>query len=340
MLPWFQNGRFPLYLAPMAGVTDLVFRRICKELGADVMVTEFVSAEGIIQADERTRVYTEFEEEQRPVGVQLFGADGPRMAEAARKIIDWKQPDFIDINFGCPVKKVVSKNGGSSLLRDCPVLAHVAESIAKGVGEQVPVTAKIRIGWDQNLINAPEVCRILEESGMQAISIHGRTRAQGYSGEADWDVIDQCTREVSIPVIGNGDISSGADVELRKQTTGVSGVMIGRAAMQYPWVFRDAKHYLATGEHPSPVSLEERWELIIRHARMLIEWGKFSAEKYAIQSLRSRLMAYSKGLPAGKLLRTRFSTISSLAEIEDLAAEHLRSTQAASECLPLTSSPS
>lgn len=340
MLPWFQNGRFPLYLAPMAGVTDLVFRRICKELGADVMVTEFVSAEGIIQADERTRVYTEFEEEQRPVGVQLFGADGPRMAEAARKIIDWKQPDFIDINFGCPVKKVVSKNGGSSLLRDCPVLAQVAESIAKGVGEQVPVTAKIRIGWDQNLINAPEVCRILEESGMQAISIHGRTRAQGYSGEADWDVIDQCTREVSIPVIGNGDISSGADVELRKQTTGVSGVMIGRAAMQYPWVFRDAKHYLATGEHPSPVSLEERWELIIRHARMLIEWGKFSAEKYAIQSLRSRLMAYSKGLPSGKLLRTRFSTISSLAEIEDLAAEHLRSTQAASECLPLTSSPS
>lgn len=321
-------------------MTDLVFRRICKELGADVMVTEFVSAEGIIQADERTRVYTEFEEEQRPVGVQLFGADGPRMAEAARKIIDWKQPDFIDINFGCPVKKVVSKNGGSSLLRDCPVLAQVAESIAKGVGEQVPVTAKIRIGWDQNLINAPEVCRILEESGMQAISIHGRTRAQGYSGEADWDVIDQCTREVSIPVIGNGDISSGADVELRKQTTGVSGVMIGRAAMQYPWVFRDAKHYLATGEHPSPVSLEERWELIIRHARMLIEWGKFSAEKYAIQSLRSRLMAYSKGLPAGKLLRTRFSTISSLAEIEDLAAEHLRSTQAASECLPLTTSPS
>lgn len=340
MLPWFQNGRFPLYLAPMAGVTDLVFRRICKELGADVMVTEFVSAEGIIQADERTRVYTEFEEEQRPVGVQLFGADGPRMAEAARKIIDWKQPDFIDINFGCPVKKVVSKNGGSSLLRDCPVLAHVAESIAKGVGEQVPVTAKIRIGWDQNLINAPEVCRILEESGMQAISIHGRTRAQGYSGEADWNVIDRCTSEVSIPVIGNGDISSGADVELRKQTTGVSGVMIGRAAMQYPWVFRDAKHYLATGEHPSPVSLEERWELIIRHARMLIEWGKFSAEKYAIQSLRSRLMAYSKGLPAGKLLRTRFSTVSSLAEIEDLAAEHLQSAQAASECLPLASSPS
>ncbi|MDF1862827.1 MAG: tRNA dihydrouridine synthase DusB [Verrucomicrobiales bacterium] len=335
MLPWFQNDQFPLYLAPMAGVTDLVFRRICKELGADVMVTEFVSAEGIIQADERTRVYTEFEDTQRPVGVQLFGADGPRMAEAAKKIIDWKQPDFIDINFGCPVKKVVSRNGGSSLLKDCPVLAKVASSIAKGVGDQVPVTAKIRIGWDQNLINAPEVCHILEDCGMQTIAIHGRTRAQGYSGEADWEVIDECSRTVSVPVVGNGDITSGVDVEHRRNTTGVSGVMIGRAAMQYPWVFRDAKHYLATGEHPTPVSIEERWELIFRHARMLIEWGKFSAEKFAMQSLRSRLMAYSKGLPAGKTLRTRFSTVNSISELEDIAAEHLAHLQAASEVTSL-----
>ena len=333
MLPWFQNNQFPLYLAPMAGVTDLVFRRICKELGADVMVTEFVSAEGIIQADQRTRVYTEFDEEQRPVGVQLFGADGPRMAEAAKKIIDWKQPDFIDINFGCPVKKVVSRNGGSSLLKDCPVLAHVAESIHKGVGEQVPVTAKIRIGWDQNLINAPEVCRILEGTGMQAIAVHGRTRAQGYSGEADWDVINECSQTVSVPVIGNGDISSGLDVERRKQTTGVSGIMIGRAAMQYPWIFRDAKHYLATGEQPEPVPLEERWELILRHARLLIEWGKFSAEKFAMQSLRSRLMAYSKGLPQGKALRTSFSTVSTVSELEDIAADYLDRVHAASDVL-------
>lgn len=338
MLPWFQNDQFPLYLAPMAGVTDLVFRRLCKELGADVMVTEFVSAEGIMQADERTRVYTEFDEEQRPVGVQLFGADGPRMAEAARKIIDWKQPDFIDINFGCPVKKVVSKNGGSSLLRDCPVLAQVASAIAKGVGEQVPVTAKIRIGWDQDLINAPEVCHILEDCGMQTIAIHGRTRAQGYSGEADWDVIDQCSREVGIPVIGNGDISSGEDVEHRRHTTGVSGVMIGRAAMQYPWIFRDAKHYLATGEHPPPLSLEERWSFILRHARLLVAWGKFSHEKFAMQSLRSRLMAYSKGLPAGKLLRQRFATINSITELEDLAEEHLKHAQAASEFSSLAGS--
>lgn len=338
MLPWFQNDQFPLYLAPMAGVTDLVFRRICKELGADVMVTEFVSAEGIMQADERTRIYTEFDDEQRPVGVQLFGADGPRMAEAAKKIIDWKQPDFIDINFGCPVKKVVSKNGGSSLLRDCPVLAEVASSIAKGVGDQVPVTAKIRIGWDQNLINAPEVCRILEDCGMQAIAVHGRTRAQGYSGEADWDVIDACSRTVSVPVIGNGDIQSGMDVERRRNSTGVSGIMIGRAAMQYPWIFRDAKRYLETGLHPEPVSCEERWELILRHARLLIEWGKFPTERHAMQALRSRLMAYSKGLRHGKLLRGRFSVVNSVPELEDIAADYLAATFDGMEALAASAS--
>src|ERR1700722_2585279 len=161
MLPWFQHDQRPLYLAPMAGVTDVTFRGLCKELGADVMVTEFVSAEGIMQADERTRKYTEFDDAQRPVGVQLFGADGVRMGEAARKIIDWKQPDFIDINFGCPVNKVVSKNGGSSLLKDCPLLTSVARELVKA--SPIPVTAKIRIGWDDNTINAPHVARLLED---------------------------------------------------------------------------------------------------------------------------------------------------------------------------------
>ena len=198
-IPWFQNARFPLYLAPMAGVTDLVFRTICKELGADVMITEFVSSEGIIRKDERTRKYTEFTEEQRPVGVQLFGADGERMGEAAKKIISWKQPDFIDLNFGCPVNKVVAKNGGASLLKDCPSLAMVAAGVVNAVGDQIPVTAKIRIGWDERNINAPDVCHLLEDSGMQAISIHGRTRSQGYGGDANWEVIDRCARSVTIP---------------------------------------------------------------------------------------------------------------------------------------------
>lgn len=323
MLPWFANNRFPLYLAPMAGVTDLVFRRLCKELGADVMVTEFVSSEGIIRRDDRTRQYTEFEDEQRPVGVQLFGADGIRMGEAAKKIVDWKAPDFIDINFGCPVNKVVSKNGGSSLLKDCPLLESVASGVVGGVGQQLPVTAKIRIGWDLDTINGPEVCRILEGCGIQAISIHGRTRSQGYSGEANWEVIDACAQAVSIPVVGNGDISGGEDVERRKRETNVNGLMIGRAAMAYPWVFREAKHFLKTGQQLPAVTLEDRWSLMIRHCRMAIDYGRYGDELHTMQRMRGRLMAYSKGLRNSKLLRQRFCKVESVAELEDVAAAHL-----------------
>lgn len=322
VLPWLDNEHFPLYLAPMAGVTDVVFRRLCKELGADVMVTEFVSSEGIIRRDDRTRKYTEFEDGQRPVGVQLFGANAENMAEAAKKVIDWKEPDFIDINFGCPVNKVVSKNGGSSLLKDCPLLASVAGTIAKAV--PVPVTAKIRIGWDQETINAPTVCRTLEDVGIQSIAIHGRTRSQGYSGEANWDVIGECAEAVNIPVIGNGDITSGADVEKRRRDTSVRGVMIGRASMQYPWVFRDAKHYLATGEQPAEVSPEERWHFIRRHCALAVESNRYGDEIHTMQAMRSRLMAYSKGLPGGKQLRLKFTKVESLTELEDIAADYLR----------------
>lgn len=321
MLPWFEHDQFPLYLAPMAGVTDAVFRGLCKELGADVMVTEFVSAEGIIRADERTQKYTDFEEAQRPVGVQLFGADGERMAEAARKIIDRKQPDFIDINFGCPVNKVVAKNGGSSLLRDCPLLASVAGTIAKGVN--IPVTAKIRIGWDLTSINAPDVVKVLEDCGMQAIAIHGRTRSQGYSGEADWDVIAECADAVSVPVIGNGDITSGADVARRKQEANVSGVMIGRAAMQNPWIFSEAKHYLSQGEQPAPATPEQRWKFIRRHCVLAIESNRYGGERQTMQAMRARLMAYSRGLAKGKSLRVQFSSVESLPQLDDIAERHL-----------------
>ena len=320
VLPWFSEGRFPLYLAPMAGVTDVIFRGLCKEMGADVMVTEFVSAEGIMQADARTRKYTEFTDEQRPVGVQLFGADGARMGEAACKIIDWKRPDFIDINFGCPVNKVVARNGGSSLLKDCPVLAEVASGVVRAVGGQVPVTAKIRIGWDAKSVNAVEVARILEECGMAAIAVHGRTRAQGYGGEADWEVIDAVARAVSVPVIGNGDITCGSDVARRKRETAVSGVMIGRAAMQNPWVFREAKHFLETGEQSPAIGLEERWELVLRHCSLAVASGRHGGEKQTLTAMRSRLMAYCKGFPGARELRQRLCHVSSLGEVEDLAA--------------------
>lgn len=322
MLPWLQPDRFPLYLAPMAGVTDVVFRGICKELGADVMVTEFVSAEGILQADERTRKYTEFEEGQRPVGVQLFGADGKRMGEAARKIVDWKRPDFIDINFGCPVNKVVAKNGGSSLLKDCPLLTSVAGELVKA--SPVPVTAKMRIGWDADHINAVEVCRLLEDSGIQAIAIHGRTRAQGYTGQANWDVIAQCADAVKIPVIGNGDIATGQDVEKRRRETNVRGVMIGRAAMGHPWVFREAKHYLETGTHLRPVTAEQRFALMLRHTRLAITSNRYGDEQKAMRAMRNRLMAYTQGLPGSKHLRVKFCHVESAMELEDIAAAYLR----------------
>jgi nifR3 family TIM-barrel protein len=305
----------------MAGVTDMVFRGLCKELGADVMVTEFVSAEGILQADERTRKYTEFDDAQRAVGVQLFGADGQRMGEAARKIVDWKQPDFIDINFGCPVNKVVAKNGGSSLLKDCPLLASVATGIVKAV--PVPVTAKIRIGWDSETVNAVEVCRLLEDSGIQAIAVHGRTRAQGYTGQADWEVISQCAAAVRIPVIGNGDIATGMDVERRRRETGVSGVMIGRAAMGNPWVFREAKHYLKHGTHLPAATTEQRFDLMLRHTRLAVQSRRYGSEIQALRSMRNRLMAYTQGLPGSKHLRVLFCQVESIGQLEGIASDYL-----------------
>lgn len=305
----------------MAGVTDVVFRQLCKELGADVMVTEFVSAEGIMQRDDYTRKYTEFTDEQRPVGIQLFGADGERMGEAAKKIIDWKQPDFIDINFGCPVNKVVSKNGGSSLLKDCPVLAAVASGVVKSLaGTGVPVTAKIRVGWDQQSINAVEVCRILEDSGIEAIAVHGRTRAQGYSGLANWKIIDACARAVSIPVIGNGDIHSADDIIARRQQTAISGVMIGRAAMQHPWIFRETKLRLAGASTVPAVEPEERWTLIVRHCRLAVQSRRYGNERHAMMAMRGRLLAYCKGFPGAKEIRQQLAKVESLSHVEDIAA--------------------
>ena len=308
----------------MAGVTDVVFRGLCKELGADVMVTEFVSAEGIMLADDRTRKYTDFDDSQRPLGVQLFGGDGARMGEAALRIIDWKRPDFIDINFGCPVNKVVSKNGGSSLLRECSLLASVAEGVVKAVAATgVPVTAKIRIGWDATSVNAVSVVRILEECGIQAIAIHGRTRAQGYSGQADWNVIAECAEATRLPVIGNGDLATGADIARRRQTSRIAGVMIGRAAMAHPWIFQEAKHYLTTGHLPPPVPWEERWSFMIRHVRLSLASQRHQSERHALQHMRGRLMAYTHGFPGAKRLRLQFSSLTSLAELEDIAATSL-----------------
>ena len=320
MVRWFSNGSFPLYLAPMAGVSDKIFRQLCKERGADVLVTEFVSSEGVFRRNARTRGYLDFDEMERPVGVQLFGGNAEHMAEAARQVVEWVQPDFVDLNFGCPVNKVVAKNGGSALLKDCPTLGRVAEAVVKAVAP-LPVTAKIRTGWDDQTINATSVARLLESLGIVALAVHGRTRAQGYSGEADWDIIAQVAASVSIPVIGNGDLFCSAYVARRKAESGIAGAMIGRAAMSSPWIFSQTKHYLATGELLPPPAPAKKWALIQRHCELAVE--ECGTEDLAMRSMRGRLMAYSKGLPGSKQLREKFQQVSTLCEVEEIACVHL-----------------
>ncbi len=300
-------------------MTDTIFRQLCKEQGADVMVTEFVSAEGIFRRNERTMEYLEFVEAERPLGVQLFGGDPAHLGEAARIVVDWKCPDFIDLNFGCPVNKVVSKNGGSSLLRDCPLLEKVARSVVQAAAP-LPVTAKIRIGWCEQTINATTTARLLEDCGVQAIAVHGRTKEQGYGGAANWDVISEVAASVRVPVIGNGDITTAEDA-VRGMKRGVRGLMIGRAAMSGPWIFRQIKHYLATGEALPVPALEEQWAFIIRHCRWKVEAE--GSELHALQAMRTRLMAYSRGMPEAKQLRANFAHVASLAELEDIAARNL-----------------
>lgn len=318
-LPDFST--FPLYLAPMAGVTDPIFRTLCKEEGADVMVTEFVSSEGVLQAWERNRRYVEFESKHRPLGIQIFGSVPEHMAAAARIIVDAMQPDFLDINAGCPVPKVVGKNGGSSLLKDLPLLQRIASAVVQELGKDCPVTTKIRIGWDAEHICALEATRRLQDAGVQALAIHGRTRSQQYGGKADWDIIDACARSVSIPVIGNGDITSPQDVQNARENTAVAGVMIGRAAMNAPWLFRLAKEYLSTGIIPEAPTPAQRIRFMLRHTRMAIDSGHYGEELVTMRAMRARLLAYAKGIPGTKPLRPRLSRVASYAELVDILGE-------------------
>ena len=314
------GGRPHLFLAPMAGVTNTVFRRLCKELGADVLTTEFVSAEGILHRNERTSRYLEFQPDERPLGVQLFGADPDRLAEAVKAVIEWVAPDFIDLNFGCPVNKVVSRNGGSALLKDCPLLASVARSVV-AAADGLPVTAKIRIGWDSRSVNATETARILEGEGISRLAVHGRTKEQGYSGEADWDVITDVVQAVQIPVIGNGDIDSAAVALARWRQSGVAGIMIGRAAMNHPWIFREIRAAFAD-QGSDIVTLADKWAFIEGHCAKEIEWWK-GQEAQAMKSMRARLMAYTRGLPGGARLRERLQRVETLDGLRQIGSDHI-----------------
>ncbi|MDO5472834.1 MAG: tRNA dihydrouridine synthase DusB [Akkermansia sp.] len=318
-LPWF-NQRFPLFLAPMAGVTDPIFRTLCKEAGADVLETEFVSAEGVLQAWHRNRRYVEFEEEHRPLGIQIFGSVPEHAAAAARIIVDALHPDFLDINAGCPVPKVVGKNGGSSLLKDLPLLQRIAGAVVKELGNDCPVTTKIRLGWDAQSICAPEAVVRLQDVGVQAVTIHGRTRAQQYGGQADWAMIDRCARLVEIPVVGNGDITTPQDVKKAKEQTAVAGVMIGRAAMNAPWIFARSREYLRSGNIPPEPTTPEKLDFMLRHTRMAIESAHYGDELVTMRAMRARLLAYAKGIPGSKPLRPALARVSSLTELQDILA--------------------
>lgn len=301
----------------MAGVTNTVFRRLCKGFGADVLTTEFVSAEGILHRNERTRRYLEFHPDERPLGVQLFGAEPERLAEAARAVIDWVAPDFIDLNFGCPVNKVVCKNGGSSLLRDGPLLERVARAVVRAAGP-VPVTAKIRIGWDARSINAVETSRLLEASGIRRIAVHGRTKEQGYSGRADWNTIAAVADAVSVPVIGNGDITSASQAADRLRQSRVAGLMIGRAAMNHPWIFSEIRQVLEGQPPPPPPTPRQQWDFILTHCSREIEWWG-GREDLAMRAMRARLMAYTRGMPGAPRLREKLQRVESLAEVALIA---------------------
>jgi nifR3 family TIM-barrel protein len=322
MLPWFQNGQFPLYLAPMARFTDIVFRQLCKDQGADVMVTEFVQADAIARGDPRLWETVDFTEEQRPMGVQIFGSNPASMGAAARILTDRLRPDFIDINFGCPADRVICMDAGSSMLRNPAKLGAVTAAVVKAVPE-TPVTVKIRTGWDDDTIVAREVGHIVESEGAQTLTIHGRTKVQGYSGEANWPVIAEVAEELSIPVIGNGNICSAADVIRIREQTGCAGLMIGRAALGYPWIFRDIKHYLAHGVVPEPPTIAERWETILDYTRKIMA-RPFREQRHSdLRWMRPKIIALTKEMAGSRKIRGALGTVNQIEDLERIANEHI-----------------
>ncbi|MEM1222914.1 MAG: tRNA dihydrouridine synthase DusB [Verrucomicrobiota bacterium] len=322
MPAWFQNGQFPLYLAPMARFTDIIFRQLCKEQGADVMVTEFVQADAIVRQDPRLWETVDFTDSQRPMGVQIFGSNPQSMGQAARILVDRLNPDFIDINFGCPADRVTCMDAGSSMLRNPAKLGSVTGAVVRAIPE-TPVTVKIRIGWDEKTIVAKEVGQIAQNEGAQALAIHGRTKVQGYSGEANWPIIAEVANELCIPVIGNGNICRAEDVIRIRKETACAGLMIGRAALGYPWIFRDIKHYLAHGTVPDPPSIAERWETIIDYTRMIMARPYREKRHRDLGWMRPKIISLTKEMPGCRKIRGELGTVLQIEDLKRVAANHI-----------------
>ncbi len=312
-----ELGDFPLLLAPMEDVSDPPFRAVCKDNGADLMYTEFISSEGLIRDAMKSRQKLDIFDYERPIGIQIFGGDEEALAMSAR-IIEATNPDILDINFGCPVKKVVCKGAGAGVLKDIDLMVRLTDAVVKAT--KLPVTVKTRLGWDDDTRNIEEVAERLQDVGIQALSIHGRTRVQMYKGDADWSLIAKVKNNprIHIPIFGNGDIDSPQKAVEYKNRYGVDGVMIGRAAIGYPWVFREIKHYIKTGELLPPPTLNERIDACRKHLLGSMQW---KGQKLGVLEMRRHYANYLKGLSHIKEYRMRLVTTESPDEIESILEE-------------------
>ena len=303
---------FPLLLAPMEDVSDPPFRAVCKDSGADFMYTEFISSEGLIRDAIKSRRKLDIFDYERPIGIQIFGGDEESLAMAA-KIVEVTQPDLLDINFGCPVKKVALKGAGAGVLKDIDLMVRLTAAVVKATA--LPVTVKTRLGWDDSMLNIEEVAERLQDVGIAALAIHGRTRTQMYKGEADWTLIGKVKNNprIHIPIFGNGDIDSPQKAVAYKNRYGVDGIMIGHAAIGYPWIFREIKHFYKTGETLAPPTVEERVAVVRKHLHKSLEW---KGPVVGIFEMRRHYANYLKGLPNIKEYRSKLVTLSNPDEID------------------------
>ncbi len=318
-------GGFPLLLAPMEDVSDPPFRAMCKEGGVDLMFTEFISSEGLIRNARQSVMKLDIFESERPIGIQIFGSDIESM-KAAVGIAEQVNPDLIDINYGCPVKKVACKGAGAGILRDVPKMVRMTHEIVKST--TVPVTVKTRLGWDEKTQYIVEVAERLQDVGIQAITIHGRTRVQMYKGNADWTLIGEIKNNprMTIPVFGNGDVDTPQKAQRMRQKYGVDGIMVGRAAIGYPWIFREVKHYFSTGQLLDPPSIKECLSILRKHLELSIEW---KGSRHGVLEMRRHYKNYLKGIPNVKAYRGKLVTLKSYEEIVEVINDiqmHVEST--------------